>query len=64
MSIKNDYDTEVTAINGIAVCDNCRDERDDILEVDYVEYSYGPEVMTAQGRTTDNVCYECFQEYY
>ena len=63
-SIKNDHDTEVTAVNGIAICENCKDERDDILEVSYVEWNHGPDYMTPQGRQTDFVCYECFQEYY
>lgn len=63
-NIKNDYDTEVVAINGIGFCENCRDERDDLLEVTYTEWNCGPEYMTPAARTTEIVCDNCFQEYY
>ena len=63
-SVKNDPDTEVVRINGIGICENCRDERDDLLEVNYLEYSYGPEFSTPTHRTTEVVCDNCFDEHY
>ncbi len=63
-NVKNDEDTEITSINGIGICDNCRDERDDLSEIDYLEFSYGPEFKTPIGRNTETVCHECLQEYY
>lgn len=62
--IKNDTDTEVVAINGIGICENCRDNRDDLLEVTYTEWKQVGEYMTPTDRTTDVVCDNCFQEYY
>ncbi len=63
-NIKNDHDTEVTAVNGIAICENCKDERDDIIEVSYVDWIQIGQYMTPRERVTEFVCYECFQEYY
>ncbi len=63
-NVKNDYDTEVVRINGIGICSNCRDERDDLLEITYTEWTQVGEYQTPTDRTTDVVCDNCFDEYY
>ncbi len=64
-NVKDDYDTEVVRINDIGTCDNCRDERDDLLEITYTEWTQlGSEMMTPSGRYTEVVCDNCFDEYY
>ncbi|KKM09049.1 hypothetical protein LCGC14_1723210 [marine sediment metagenome] len=63
-SIKNDIDTIIKHTRKPGVCEICNFEVEELLEIDYVQYSFSPEYMTPIGRSQDKVCDNCFDEEY